>query len=202
MLLRRALLVSLLSLPVTVLAAPDPMSAGSLSRLEVKVSSGDVVVTLAKTQHVRLNGIEADARRKGATLRIERDTEDVRVTVPPGLTVHVVSKSGDVTVNGDAKGLHIHTQAGDVGVRGHVGQLHVQTASGGQRLSVGLKADGQVQARSASGDVTVQLLSTTPVQVDARAGGRVSGLASESKATAKLILRSASGDVRVHRVRG
>lgn len=202
MLLRRALLVSLLLLPLTALAAPDPMSAGRLTRLEVKVSSGDVVVTLAKTQHVRLNGPEGDARRKGTTLRIERDTEDVRVTVPPGLTVHVVSKSGDVTVTGDTKGLHIHTKAGDVGVRGSVQALHVQTASGGQRLSVGLSPNAQVQARSASGDVTVQLLNSTPVQVDAQAGGRVSGLESEPKPAAKLLLRSGSGDVRVHRARG
>lgn len=171
------LLCGLLSAP-SLSAAPDPMSAGSLRSVEISVQRGDVYVTLAKTQHVRMDGREADARRVGPNLRVTRAQGDLRMTVPPNVS------------------LKIRAPNGSVHVRGSVKNLDVETAGGAQSLKLGLHANAVVRAVSGLGDIEVTLGPAIRARIDAKStGGEITSLKSDPKSLSVLTLRSKQGDI-------
>ena len=169
--------------PAAAHAKPDPMSAGSLERVEVHAMAGALRVTLAKTQHVRLDGRERDATRVGKTLVVRRVLGDVALTVPPRVT------------------LVLKAAAGDVEVTGEVGDLRLEVASGDARLDVGLTEGSVVDADAQAGGLTVVVRGKTPFTLDAQAArGQVAGGGlSTAGAKAKVKLRSAAGDITVTR---
>lgn len=178
------ILCSLVALPGLALAAPDPMSAGSsLRKVVIEAGSGDVTVTLEKTQHVKLDAKERGATRDGGTLTVKRAAEAVVITVPERVA------------------LDIDAGAGDVRVKGAVGSISVRAGSGDVFLEVSPSEAAEVRAKSASGDVHVTLQNGTPVHIRAQAlSGDVKGLdLSKPDAKAKLRLKSTSGDVIVRR---
>jgi DUF4097 and DUF4098 domain-containing protein YvlB len=163
-------------------AAPDPMTGGSgLERVEVHAAAGSVRVKLEKTQHVRLNGQERDAKRDGKVLVVRRALGDVELTVPAEVA------------------LELHVAAGDVGVEGPVRALKVSASAGAVTLKVGLAADAAVEVAAQAGDVAVEVQGDTAFALDARASrGAVRGEGTPG-AKAKVKLRTTAGDITVTR---
>ncbi len=123
---------------------------------------------------------------------IRRNAVTVRVEVPPGSDVRVVSASADIELSGslgradiktasgsvtadDVADLRARTASGDIEVDTVDGPLRMHSASGGLRC---VRADGVVSVATASGDVEV------------------------GAATAEMDIRSTSGDVRLGDVSG
>lgn len=182
-------------------AAPDPMSAGSLQRVEVHAMNGAVRVKIEKTQHVHLDGKERDARRDGKTLVVRRMSGDVALTVPPHVILVVSAASGDVMIEGEVRDASLQVASGDVAVTGEVKTLHVEAASGDVRLKIGLTEGARVQVALTSGDIALVARGKTPFTLDASAvQGSVTGQGLGTQgASAKVKLRAMSGDVSVTR---
>ena len=78
--------------------------------------------------------------------------------------VRVRCVSGDVTLDGTSGGVQVQTVSGDVELRDVGGAVSLTTVSGGMTVVDGRPAS--VQAKSVSGDVTLDLRPTGPVVVD------------------------------------
>jgi len=81
-----------------------------------------------------------------------------------GGNVTVRCVSGDVTLDGTSGEVHVQTVSGDVELRGVAGAISLTTVSGGMTVVDGRPPS--VQAKSVSGDVTLDLHSTGAVVVD------------------------------------
>lgn len=196
----RSLLPLLILLPGLAQAAPDPMSAGrALQRVVVEVGTGDVRVTISKTEHLKIDGKERDVRRDGKVAKIRRAVEDVALTVPEHVTLEIAAGTGDVQVTGAAKALLVKGGAGDVRIRGQAGKIDVRTGTGSVQLHLRLADGADVDVKSGSGDLALELEGGAKPQLDLRSkSGKVSGAdrhAPEGKAKIRLV--SASGDVAV-----
>ncbi len=123
---------------------------------------------------------------------IRRNAVSVRVEVPPGSDVRVVSASADLELNGsfgqvdfktasgsltadDVADLRAKSASGDVEIGTVDGPLRVHSASGGLRC---VRADGAVSVATTSGDIEV------------------------GAATAEIDIRATSGEVRLGDVAG
>ncbi len=156
------------------------MAAGNLRSVDISVGQGDIYVTLAKTQHVYIDGREADARRVGPKMVVKRKQGDLHMTLP----AHV--------------SLKIRTVSGTVQVKGRVRQLDVQTVSGAQDLQLKLHEEAQVRAVSDWGDIKIRLSGDLSPRIDASSiRGKVGGIESNPKSASLLTLRSQGGDILV-----
>ena len=172
-------------------AAADVRAAGVYSVLQLNVASADVEVDEV-TGDAQIEAASGDLSiaRVGGGLRIKSSSGALRI--------------GDVTGDVSAE-----TASGAIALRSGGGSLRAKTASGG--VEVGLLRQGQAQISSASGDVRVGVAAGTGVWLDLdTAGGRSTsdltrhGEAPPADAPANLELRvrTASGDIHVHRALG
>jgi DUF4097 and DUF4098 domain-containing protein YvlB len=172
-------------------AAADIRAAGRYTTVEASLQSAD-----AEVDHVA-----GDARLKTASgdLRVAR--------VDGALRMH--SGSGDLDI-GDVMGdVSLDTASGDITIRSAAASLNAETASGD--VEVGVLRRGKARLKTASGDVSVGVAAGTGVWLDlSTASGSTSnelsmaGLESQGQQQASLELgvRTASGDIDVHRVAG
>jgi DUF4097 and DUF4098 domain-containing protein YvlB len=172
-------------------AAADVRAAGVYSVLQLDVSSADVVVDEV-TGDAQIEAASGDLSiaRVGGGLRIKSSSGALRI--------------GDVT--GD---VNAETASGAIVLGSGGGSLGARTASGG--IEVGLLRQGRAQISSASGDVRVGVAPGTGVwlDLDTAAGRSTSDLAwhgeappADSPAKLELRVRTASGDIHVHRTLG
>jgi hypothetical protein len=178
-----------LDCPLTIkVASADVRCGGRYGELNLTTASGDVAV-----EHVT-----GDAAIHTSSGHVLVDRIDGRATVR--------GASGDVTVTrayGDISG---GTASGDLTVEEAGGSVKATTASGD--LRVGCVRGGTVLLKSASGTVSVGVARGTSVWLDvATSSGRThNGLTMDANLPANggaqldLAIRTASGDVDIHRV--
>jgi DUF4097 and DUF4098 domain-containing protein YvlB len=193
------------------------------ARLAVKTGSADVVATgRFGTSQVQTGsgditlGDFADALRVSSgsgDVRVESVAKDVVVKTGSG-DIDVVdvdgdasftSGSGDVIVGGAAKGVLAKTGSGDITIGAAPPDLRATTASGDIRIDV--IAEGEVQARAASGDIHAGVQRGTAAWLDVHTvSGRVaSALDATDQPDAgdrkvRLQLSTVSGDIQLSRV--
>jgi hypothetical protein len=178
-----------LDCPLTVkVASADVRCGGRYGEVSLTTASGDAAV-----EHVT-----GDAAIHTASGHVLFERVDGRASIS--------GASGDVTVTrvyGDISG---GTASGDLTVEEAGASVKVNTASGD--LRVGCVRRGTVRLKSASGDVFVGVAQGTSVWLDVNtASGRTrNGLTMDAEPPANgqaqldLAIRTASGDVDIHRV--
>jgi hypothetical protein len=113
--------------------------------------------------------------------------------------------SGDITVTSAGDDLTAHTASGDVTIDDAGGSVRVNTASGD--VQVGCVRRGTIKVKAASGDVSVGVARGTRLWLDVvTASGRTRNdldmtpaPANGTQPEATLNLRTASGDIDIHR---
>ena len=178
-----------LDCPLTVkVASADVRCGGRYGEVSLTTASGDAAV-----EHVT-----GDAAIHTASGHVLFERVDGRASIS--------GASGDVTVTrvyGDISG---GTASGDLTVEEAGASVKVNTASGD--LRVGCVRRGTVRLKSASGDVFVGVAQGTSVWLDVNtASGRTrngltmdAGPPANGQAQLDLAIRTASGDVDIHRV--
>ena len=172
-------------------ASADVRAAGVYSDVRLDVASADVQVAEA-TGDVSLDSAsgELSVARVGGSLRAKTASGNVRVG----------DVTGDVSV--DSASGQIRTGAIDGSLRG-------STASGD--IEIGSLRQGKADIRTASGDVTVGVAAGTSIWMDLNAisGKSVTDLTSQgdvpptdNPVELELRVRTASGDIRIHRAAG
>lgn len=172
-------------------ASADLRAKGDYGVVQADLASGDAYVE-------RVAG-NAELKTASGDLQIDR--------VGGGLRVG--SASGDVRV-GDVSGdVSASSASGDLTLRSVGGSIQSKTASGD--IQVGRVRQGQATFNSASGDVTVGVAPGTGVWLDLNtaSGSTTSDLTMQDsvpqtaqQATLELRVRTASGDVHIHRALG
>src|SRR5688572_14102764 len=127
--LASVLLVSLLA-PVT--ARAEKIEAPGLAHVELRAQSSDLEVEPGEA--IAIEGAKHQLERAADRLIIRVVGSDrVRLTVPPGLSLEISTKSGDVKVKAAVTRLSISTVSGDV-VAGAADEMEIETLSGDIRL--------------------------------------------------------------------
>ena len=140
----------------------------------------------------RGNGHEIviDVRDRARGLGIFRGAEVlVAVTSPEGTTVETKSGSADVEGRGRFGSVKVETGSGDVQIRQIGGEAKINSASGDVIIR---EVKGELSVNSASGDVLVREAGSS-VGINTASGDQELG----SVITGKVILKSASGDLKV-----
>jgi DUF4097 and DUF4098 domain-containing protein YvlB len=178
------------------------------SALAVKSAAADVRAS-GRWSSCQANGASAD-------MHVEEVTGDAYLKAASGdLTVNQVggslrvsSSSGGLRV-GDVRGdVNADTASGDIAIHRVGGSLQAGTASGD--IHVGVLSRGKARLRTASGDVSVGVAAGTGVWLDlvTASGSTSSDLTmgatapGAQEATLELRVRTASGDIEVHRAMG
>jgi DUF4097 and DUF4098 domain-containing protein YvlB len=178
-------------LNVTV-ASADVRAVGRYRAANIISASGDVSI-----EHVAGDG---SAKAASGDIRVGRVDGDLRIT----------GASGDFFVGQVGGEVSASSASGDIAVDRVGGSLRATTASGDVR--VGAATTGTVQVKSASGDVSIGVVPGTGVWLDLtslsgdthtdlampQAAGPA-GTGEQSAATLSLQVRTASGDIDVHR---
>lgn len=172
-------------------AAADIRAAGRYATVQATLQSADAVV-----EHV-----DGDAYLKAAS-------GDLKVTHVGG-SLRVTSQSGDIRVGDVIGDVSANTASGDITIRTAEASVKAETASGD--VEVGLLRRGTARFKTASGDVSVGVAAGTGVWLDLNtAAGSTSNNLSmaatpsgdQRQAALELGIRTASGDIDVHRVAG
>jgi DUF4097 and DUF4098 domain-containing protein YvlB len=130
------------------IASADVRVVGRLGGLEVNTASGDVHAEVVE-RDVKIRSASGDVRLGAVTGRAD-----------------VNSASGDVQIDSAGAGGTIRSASGDIQIGEAAKRVNVQTASGDLHLaSIG---EGEVDAKSASGDVLVGIRQGSRLNVDAR----------------------------------
>jgi len=172
-------------------AAADIRATGRWASGQATVASADVSVDeVTGDAYLKAASGDLTVGRIGGSLRISSSSGDLRV--------------GDVT--GDVKA---DTASGDITIRRVGGSLQTETASGD--VEIGEVSRGKSRLSTASGDVSVGVAAGTGVWLDLNtaSGSTTSDLAmggaapqGTQEATLELRVRTASGDIDVHRAMG
>jgi DUF4097 and DUF4098 domain-containing protein YvlB len=170
-----------------VTAAAEVSCRGQLSEISAKTASGGVLVELATGDvSVKTASGRVEAERVDGDLRVESASGDVTGGYVGGQT-RVSTASGDVEIEQAGSGVLASTASGDV--------------------VVGTPRRGEVQVKTASGDISFRVSIGTGVWLDlsTMSGATLSDLDIESAAPARgpdltLRARSLSGDIEVCRV--
>jgi DUF4097 and DUF4098 domain-containing protein YvlB len=168
-------------------ASADARATGRLGAVEVNAASGDV----------EIEQIERD-------VRVHSASGDVRLASVGG-KADVSTASGDVELGQVEGGVSVRSASGDVRVEQAGSGARINTASGDQ--TIGSVAQGKVDLKSASGDVSVGVKRGSRLFVDARSmSGKTTSevelLGAETTDEGPLVeLKAAtmSGDIRVVR---
>ncbi len=172
-------------------AAADIRATGRWASSQANVASADVSVDeVTGDASLKAASGELTVNRVGGSLRIGSSSGDLRV--------------GDVS--GDVRA---DTASGDIVIHRVGGSLQAETASGD--VEVGVVSRGKTRVRTASGDVSVGVAAGAGVWLDLNtaSGATSSDLAMGGTApqggqevTLELRVRTASGDIDVHRAMG
>ncbi len=136
--------------------------------------------------HVRVQWMGHDLARRRANV-------DLVIGVPPKLATQVVTKSGDLTVEGTADSLEFWTISGDGNFERHAGPLVIRSTSGDMTAG---RLDGPLVMSTTSGDLHVDQV-TGPLHYESTSGDLTAADVGGDLAVAAI-----SGDVEVDRVRG
>lgn len=165
----------------------DVQLDGRFETVEVHTGSGDTVV----------DKVTGD-------LTVDSGSGDLRVNQVGG-TLRFKSGSGDLRSGRVGGPVSVNTSSGDVTIDGVTSTVQVRSASGDVRL--GSVGGNQATVTTASGDVSVGVPAGTSVWLDlstasgsTRSDLAMSGEAPAGGAQLGLSVRTASGDIDVHRV--
>jgi hypothetical protein len=168
-------------------ASADVVARGRFGAAKVTAASGDIVV-----EHV---GGDATVGTTSGDIRLSRIEGDLRLH----------AASGDVSVGYVGGAVGAQCASGDLDIGEARGSVSVTSASGDVRL--GTASAGTIGVKSASGDVSIGVAPGTGVWLDltSMSGDTHSDLtmpeqpSGEQAATLTIQVRSASGDIDVHR---
>jgi DUF4097 and DUF4098 domain-containing protein YvlB len=172
-------------------ASADVRATGRWASAQVSTASADVFVD-------EVNG-DASLRASSGDVAVNRVGGSVRISSPAG-DLRMGDVSGDVKAD---------TASGDIVLRRVGGSLQARTASG--NVEVGMVSQGKTRVGTASGDVSIGVAAGTGVwlDLDTASGATTSDLtmgggpADGARETAlDLRVRTASGDIDVHRAMG
>ncbi|WP_327304581.1 DUF4097 family beta strand repeat-containing protein [Streptomyces sp. NBC_01298] len=196
----------------------DVSDAGSGS-IEVVAGTGPGV-TVRRTVHYRGDTVPEPAQRiSGGVLTLTngncsgRCSVDYRLEVPASATVRAGSSSGSVTVAGVAAAdvttssgsvradriagpLKVRTSSGSIAAEGLAGPgADARSESGDVRLAFA-KAPASVAVKTGSGDAKVKVPSAPyALDVSTSSGDREITVPGDPSATARLAVRTSSGDI-------
>jgi len=171
------------------MASADLRARGDYGVVQADLASGDAYVE-------RVAG-DAELKSASGDLQVDRIGGSLRIGTASG-DIRVGDVTGDVSAN---------SASGDLALGAIGGSVKGKTASGD--IEVGRLRQGHATFNSASGDVTVGVEAGTGVWLDLNtaSGSTTSDLTmqdsapqTEQHATLELRVRTASGDVHVHRV--
>jgi len=170
-------------------ASADVTVSGRPGGLDVKTASGDV----------HAGAVEGP-------VEVKTMSGDVDLGAVAG-RLDVKTMSGDQTVESVAGDARMHTMSGDVSVGANGGSADASTMSGDVHLDSVER--GEIDVRSASGDITIGVVRGTRVWMDVQTSSgdadseldHSDGDGTGDAATAQVRLRahSASGDIRIRR---
>ncbi|AGZ43553.1 DUF4097 family beta strand repeat-containing protein [Actinoplanes friuliensis] len=177
------------------------------SSLSVKSETADLrAAGRYNTVYAALQSADAEVQHADGDINLKTESGDLRVG-QAGSSVRLGSQSGDLEA-GDVTGdVTANTASGDIMIRAAAASVHAETASGD--VEVGLTRRGRVRLKTASGDVSVGVAAGTGVWLDVStaSGSTVNNLSmtpsgppAENQATLELVVRTASGDITIHRV--
>ena len=186
-------------------------------RITVRVPTGSSVAGKTASADVRARGVFGDVRLDVASADIElaEATGDVALEAASGdLTVGRVggslrakSSSGDLRIGDVTNDVNAESASGNIRTGTVGGSARVHTASGD--VEIGSLRQGKGDVRSASGDITVGVAAGSAVWMDVNtsSGKSITDLTArgdvpptETPAELELRIRTASGDIRIHRV--
>jgi DUF4097 and DUF4098 domain-containing protein YvlB len=172
-------------------AAADVRASGRWSTAQADVASADVHVDeITGDAYLKAASGDLTVNRVGGSLRISSSSGALRV--------------GDVT-----RDVKAETASGEIVIGRVGGSLQGRTASGD--IQVGMLSQGETRLSAASGDVSVGVAAGTGVWLDLNtaSGSTTSDLTmggtrpeGAGEATLELRVRTASGDIDVHRAMG
>jgi DUF4097 and DUF4098 domain-containing protein YvlB len=190
--------------------------------VRVEQSGREIVIEPAKrfgrgrSHEIRIrapHGADAEVELASADVRARGRLGEVRVRIASGDVLleavdgrlDLTTASGDVDVAAANGGGSLRSASGDIRVRHAAGRLAITTASGD--LSIESIAEGEVELKSASGDMRVGIVRGSRLRVDARSlsGDTSSELELGAVAPAEegplvdLNAASMSGDIRIVR---
>jgi DUF4097 and DUF4098 domain-containing protein YvlB len=168
-------------------ASADVRAVGRYGALTVNSASGDISV-----EHATGDGA---ANTASGDLRLGRVDGELRLN----------AASGDISVGYIGGETSAHSASGDISIDRVDGSIKATTASGDVR--VGVASAGQTKINTASGDVSIGVATGIGVWLDLTtlSGDTNTDLAmpqgggDQSTATLSLVVRTASGDIDVHR---
>jgi DUF4097 and DUF4098 domain-containing protein YvlB len=168
-------------------ASADVKAVGRYATLNVSSASGDVFVDHATG--------DAVANTASGDLRLGRVDGELRLN----------AASGDVSVGHVGRDTSAHSASGDISIDRADASIKATTASGDVR--VGVASAGITKINTASGDVSIGVATGTGVWLDLTtlSGDTNTDLAmpggggDQSTAALSLVVRTASGDIDVHR---
>jgi DUF4097 and DUF4098 domain-containing protein YvlB len=169
-------------------ASADVKAVGRYASANVGSASGDVFVDQASG--------DAVANTASGDLRFGRVDGELRLN----------AASGDISVGQVGGDTSAHSASGDVSIDRADASVKATTASGDVRI--GVASAGIMKINTASGDVTIGVVPGTGVWLDltTMSGDTHTDLAmpeggggDQASATLSLVVRTASGDIDVHR---
>jgi DUF4097 and DUF4098 domain-containing protein YvlB len=150
--------------------------------ITVTVPSGSSLTSRTASARVTATGRYASATVNTASGEVNLDTVD------GDAEVHCAS--GDITI-GSARAIRVHSASGQVRIDRAGGDVEVHSASGQIRVGV---ADASVNAKTASGDITVEDARSGVISLNAASGDLHIGV--RAGVTAHLDVSSVSGRIR------
>lgn len=179
----------------------DVRVRGALADAEIRAGSADVEVDVAERARI-VTGSGGICVERAIDMEAEAGSGDIRVGAATG-RAQARTGSGDIAI-GQVRDARIVTGSGGVSLGRVEGRVSMSAGSGD--LTVREASTGEIEARSASGDVAVGVAPGTATFLDCHSvAGRVTsdleaggGPAAEERRLV-LRLRSVSGDVRVRR---
>ncbi|MET8150128.1 DUF4097 family beta strand repeat-containing protein [Actinoplanes sp. NPDC049668] len=179
------------------------------SSLAMKSASADVrAVGRYATVQASLQSADAEVDRVDGDASLKAASGDLKVAHVGG-ALRLGSSSGDVEVGDVIGDVSVDTASGDITIRAAGASVQAESASGD--IEVGVLRRGRARIKTASGDVSVGVAAGTGVWLDlSTASGSTSNDLSmgatppggEQQATLELGVRTASGDIDVHRAAG
>jgi DUF4097 and DUF4098 domain-containing protein YvlB len=160
------------------------------------------------TIHAALESADAEVAEAAGDVQLKASSGDLRIGRVVG-ALRLSTTSGDLRVADVTGDVSAETASGDITIENAAASVTVGTASGDVRL--GLLRCGTARVKTASGDVSVGVAAGTGVWLDlSTSSGSTSNDLSmrgteadaTERATLELRVRTASGDIDVHRVAG
>lgn len=188
----------------SLLGSADLRVDGPVGECSLRTGSGDVTMEAARVVEVTTGSGDVRIERIDGDLVTKCGSGDLVIGLLGGAS-QVVSGSGDITVQHAVGPMSAKTGSGDLVVAEAGDEVSATGASGD--LHIRLARRGTIQARTASGDITVGVLSGVPVWTDLHSvSGSVRsdleplGEPGEGQDYVELRTRAVSGDVYVRHV--